>query len=136
MTQLNDEVPELSYIDEDTSQLSVESDSYPVTFPAVLIGLEQADWTNTKQFCQRGRVNIRVTLCVDCYDDTHYGQSQQDRISERLALWSKVDTALHGFCVCGSPLIRTQTQTATTESGIKMYSSVYVLSVEDDLEQR
>lgn len=135
MAQLNDEVPELSYIDEDTSQLTMDADHYPVTFPAVLIGLELTDWTSTKQFAQRGKASVRVTLCIDCYDDTHYGQTQQEKITERMALWSKVDTALHGFCVCGSPMFRTQTQTATTETGIKMYSSVYSLSVEENLEQ-
>lgn len=135
MDELARQIPELRYIDEDTSQLTMDADRYPVTFPTVLIGLEQTDWTSTKQFAQRGKVSVRVTLCIDCYDDTHYGQTQQEKITERLALWSKVDTALHGFSVCGSPMFRTQTQTATTESGIKMYSSVYSLSVEEDLEE-
>lgn len=134
MDELARQVPELRYIDEDTSQLTIESDNYPLAFPAVLIGLEQTDWTNTKQFSQRGRANIRVTLCVDCYDDTHYGQSQQDRISDRLSLWKKVDEVLHCMVNGGSPMMRTQTQTATTDSGIKMYSSVYSLSLEENLE--
>lgn len=134
MDELARQIPELRYIDEDTSQLTMDADRYPVTFPAVLIGLEQTDWTSTKQFAQRGKVSVRVTLCIDCYDDTHYGQTQQEKTSERLELWKKVDDVLHCMVNGGSPMMRTQTQTATTDSGIKMYSSVYSLSVEENLE--
>lgn len=47
----------ISLVDEDCGQLEagIEEDAYPVTFPCVLIGNLEADWTNVGMGARRGR---------------------------------------------------------------------------------
>lgn len=40
------QMPELSLVDEDYGQLVTEEDTYPVTFPCVLISTIDTDWTD------------------------------------------------------------------------------------------
>lgn len=48
MEHIAETMPELSYIDEDYGQLepTEDQDSYPVTFPCVLIGNTESDWND------------------------------------------------------------------------------------------
>ena len=48
LKRIENEMPEIAYIDEDYGQLegmnSENEDFYPVTFPCVLVGNTEADW--------------------------------------------------------------------------------------------
>ena len=95
------EMPELSTIDEDYGQLEMinqeNRDTYPLTFPAVLIDASDVSWSNIAGLSQKGEATVRVRLIIDCYDDTHYGSTTTDRIAQRAAMRAKVHKLLQGY---------------------------------------
>ena len=74
----------LSTIDEDYGQLQTDEDTYPVTFPCVLINAEQTDWESLSGGVQRGKCTVVITLGIDCYDDTRYGSGTDCYIAKGL----------------------------------------------------
>ena len=54
-------MPVLSTIDEDYGQLQTDEDTYPVTFPCVLINAEQTDWESLSGGVQRGKCTVVIT---------------------------------------------------------------------------
>ena len=79
----------IALIDEDCGQLEALAngeDQYPVTFPCVLIGIPQTVWENVKNGLQHGKTTLTVRLAFDCYDDTHYGSTQERHAAGRLTL--------------------------------------------------
>ena len=97
--RISEWMPELTLVDEDYGQLEagLEEETYPVTFPCVLIGNLEADWENLTGGGQRGTVFFSVRLAVDCYDDTHYGSGTESKVAERLLMANRVYAALQGF---------------------------------------
>ena len=71
-TAVADGMLELTLVDEDYGQLQTDEDTYPVTFPCVLISVDKVDWETVTDDYQRGTAQITVKLCIDCFDDTHY----------------------------------------------------------------
>lgn len=124
------EMPELSTIDEDYGQLEMinqeNRDTYPLTFPALLIDAADVSWSNIAGLSQKGEATVRARLIIDCYDDTHYGSTTTDRISERAALRAKVHKLLQGYRIEGvTQLIRTNSRFYTWDHGIKVYEQTY-----------
>lgn len=128
------EMPELSTINEDYGQLEMIDqegrDTYPLTYPAVLIDAPDTQWSNIAGLSQKGDATIRARLIIDCYDDTHYGSTTTDRIEERAALRRKVHKLLQGYRVDEeSTLIRTSSRFYTWNHGIKVYEQTYTCVV-------
>ena len=128
------QMPELSTIDEDYGQLEMIDqegrDTYPLTYPAVLIDAPDTQWSNIAGLSQKGDATIRARLILDCYDDTHYGSTTTDRIAERAALRRKVHKLLQGYRVDEeSTLIRTSSRFYTWNHGIKVYEQTYTCVV-------
>ena len=77
-------MPNLSLVDENYGQLEnidqENTDMYPITFPAVLIDLQEASWSNIEGKSQKGIIKVNVQLLIDCYDDTHYGSGTMEAI--------------------------------------------------------
>ena len=124
------EMPELCTVDEDYGQLEMlnqeNRDTYPLTFPAVLIDAPDVMWSNIAGLSQKGTATIRVKLIIDCYDDTHYGSTTTSRIAERSAMRAKVHKLLQGYRVDGlTELIRTNSRFYTWDHGIKVYEQTY-----------
>ena len=124
------EMPELCMVDEDYGQLEMlnqeNRDTYPLTFPAVLIDAPDVMWSNIAGLSQKGTATIRVKLIIDCYDDTHYGSTTTDKIAERAAMRFKVHTLLQGYRVDDTTeLIRTNSRFYTWDHGIKVYEQTY-----------
>lgn len=124
------QMPELSTIDEDYGQLEMinqeNRDTYPLTYPAVLIDASDVTWSNIAGLSQKGIATVRVKLIIDCYDDTHYGSTTTERISERSALRAKVHKLLQGYRVDDvTELIRTNSRFYTWDHGIKVYEQTY-----------
>lgn len=124
------EMPELSTIDEDYGQLEMinqeNRDTYPLTYPAVLIDAPDVMWSNIGGLSQKGDATIRVKLIIDCYDDTHHGSGTTDLIAERAALRAKVHKLLQGYRIEGvTQLIRTNSRFYTWDHGIKVYEQTY-----------
>ena len=112
----------------------MEEDSYPVTFPCVLIGNLEADWSNVGMGVQKGQVSFSVRLAVDCYDDTHYGSGTESKVAERLQMANSLYTALQCFRPFGymSPMIRTKSRFYAVSGGIKVYEYIFSFTVHDE----
>ena len=136
---LGHQMPELTTVDEDYGQLEMlnqeNRDTYPLTFPAVLIDAPDVMWSNIAGLSQKGNATIRVKLIIDCYDDTHYGSTTTDRIAERSAMRSKVHKLVQGYRVDEeTELIRTNSRFYTWDHGIKVYEQTYTGTVTELIE--
>lgn len=133
---ITDKMPGLSLVDEDCGQLEaiMEDDSYPVTFPCVLIGNLEADWSNVGIGVQKGQVSFSVRLAVDCYDDTHYGSGTEDKVAERLQMANSLYTALQCFRPFGymSPMVRAKSRFYAVSGGIKVYEYIFSFTIHDE----
>ena len=132
-------MPELSTIDEDYGQLEMidqqDRDTYPLTYPALLIDAPDAQWSNIAGLSQKGLATIRARLILDCYDDTHHGSGTTDRIAERAEMCKKVHKFLQGYMVDEkSTLIRTTSRFFTWNHGIKVYEQTYTCVVTEMIE--
>ena len=126
----------ISLIDEDYGQLEAlqsGEDQYPVTFPCILIGMPQVDWRNLKPDLQQGTLSLTVRLAFDCYDDTHYGSTQEHQAIQRMAMAKELNSCIHGWTFegCRAVMARTTTAQATYPGGIKVYSHTYTTKVEE-----
>lgn len=129
-----DEMPELKVIDEDFGQLEMidddTRDTYPLTFPALLIEAPQTEWSNVLGLHQKGLATIRARLIIDCYDDTHARSETVEKIREREAMRKKVHELLQGHRIgTDSSLIRTGSRFFTWNHGIKVYEQTYTIEV-------
>lgn len=127
---------EVSLIDEDYGQLEAlmnGEDQYPVTFPCVLIGAPQIEWRTLKQDTQLGACTLTLRLAFDCYDDTHYGSSQEHAATDRMALSRRLNACIHGwkFDGCARVMIRRTSRQFSLPGGIKVYEHTYDTDVED-----
>ena len=134
------QMPELSTVDEDYGQLEMlnqeNRDTYPLTFPAVLIDAPDVNWSNIANLSQKGEATIHVKLIIDCYDDTHYGSTTTSRIAGRAEMRHKVHKLLQGYRVNGeTELIRTNSRFYTWDHGIKVYEQTYTGTVTEIIEK-
>lgn len=132
-------MPELSTIDEDYGQLEMinqeNRNTYPLTYPAMLIDAPDVQWSNIAGLSQKGLATIRARLIIDCYDDTHHGSGTTDLIADRAALRAKVHRLLQGYRVDEkSTLIRTGSRFYTWDHGIKVYEQTYTCIVTEEIQ--
>lgn len=135
------EMPELATVDEDYGQLEMinqeNRDTYPLTFPAVLIDAPDVMWSNIAGLSQKGDATIRVKLIIDCYDDTHYGSTTTDMIEGRAEMRRDVHKLVQGYRIDGTTqLIRTSSRFYTWDHGIKVYEQTYTGVVTELLEPK
>lgn len=129
----------VSLIDEDCGQLEAlqnGEDQYTVTFPCVLIGIPETLWDTLKGNLQHGKTTVTVRLAFDCYDDTHYGSTQEQHAAERMALAQRLNSALHGwrFDGCTTVLMRHASRQFSLPGGIKVYEVEYTTTVADEIQ--
>ena len=129
VAHINEQMPELSMVDEDYGQLeNLEDDNrdmYPITFPAVLVENTETEWSNLAGRSQKGDAMFRVRLIIDCYDDTHAECGTQYAVEEREDMRSRLHTILQGFRpVDDGVLIRKRSKFFTWYHGIKVYETV------------
>lgn len=132
-TAIAEGMPDLTLVDEDYGQLQTNEDTYPVTFPCVLIGIEGIRWESMCDDYQRGTVSISVKLCVDCYDDTHYASGTADLCAERISRFKR----LHDIVRRITPYHATSPERDTSRwyslpGAIKVYESTYECVVDED----
>ena len=136
MQRISERMPQLSLVDEDYGQLEagLQEETYPVTFPCVLIGNLEADWENLAGGAQRGTVFFSVRLAVDCYDDAQYGSGTESKVAERLQMANQVYAALQGFRPDGTmtALTRTKSRFCSLPAGIKVYEYTFSFRIHDD----
>lgn len=137
LRHIKEEIPELSYVDEDTGQLETNEDTYPVTFPCVLVGNAEIDWKDLGYSgAQKGDGSVVVRLAIDCYDDTHIGSTQEDSIIERQQFAKRIFRALQceELCKGVSPLSRTKSRDYTLPGNIKVYEQMYQFDIHEDID--
>lgn len=138
---ISNNMPQLLTVDEDYGQLEFidedDRDTYPLTFPAVLIDAPSTEWSDVSDLAQQGTCQLRVRLIIDCYDDTHAGSHTTDRISQRNEMRLQLHQLLQGFRPEGQKaLIRTQSKFFTFNHGIKVYESIYTCAVTESVMER
>ena len=129
--------PQLSLVAEDCGQLETQEDNYPVTFPCVLVGNTDIDWSDLDEqgSSQRGTASITVRLAFDCYDDVHIGSTQEASIAERYRLATELHNSLQGLEFDDLPdiypLSRKRSRDYTLPGNIKIYESLYTFLISD-----
>jgi hypothetical protein len=134
MQKIAERMPGLSLIDEDYGQLDTEEDTYPVTFPCVLIGQINTDWKELGPAVQQGTATCTVKLAIDCYHDTHLKSGTESRIAERLAMANKLYRALQGerFIPEMSPVSRIKSVDYSLPHAIKVYEITFTFKTHDN----
>ena len=128
LKRIENEMPEIAYIDEDYGQLegmdSENEDFYPVTFPCVLVGNTEADWKDIGMGTQAGEITLTVRLGIDCYHD----------IMESRELVGKLYRILQIFRFCRNmdELVRVKSRDYTLPGNIKVYEFVFSFSYRDE----
>ena len=127
---------DLQVIDEDYGQLEMldqeNQDTYPLTFPAVLIDASSVEWSNVGQLNQKGTATVRVRLVLDCYDDTHAGSGTTELIKRRMKKVHQLHKLLQGYQVeDNSKLVRLTSRYYTANHGIKVYELTYNCTVSE-----
>ena len=120
-------IPSLSLVDEDCGQLESGEDTYPVTFPCVLINIQQIRWKTFATGIQQGSVDAVIRLCIDCYHDTHYGSGTEERLRERIAMYKQLHEIVSGIIPGENeePWERTVTRCYNLQGGLKVYETTY-----------
>lgn len=142
MAYLQDHAEDLgiSSIDEDWGQLEAllnGEDTYPVTFPCLLISFGETQWSDLQSAAarQRGEMRITTRLAFDCWDDTHAGSEQQCYGAVRHHVAGELHNLLQGKrpeSVNGaSALSRAASRTISLPHGIKVYETDYRLRLSD-----
>lgn len=134
LNRISENVAGLSLVDEDTGQLETDADTYPVTFPCVLVGNTEIQWSNVGLGVQEGEAHITVRLAIDCYDDTHIGSETTGKIRERQLLSTEVYRALQCFRMGRnfSPMMRIKSRDYTLPGCIKVYEKVFKFNCFDE----
>lgn len=135
------ELPELQMVDEDYGQLEAlkaqDIDTYPLTFPAVLIDAPDVQWNNISEGSQKGICRFRVRLVVDCYDDTHAGSGTTYKVQERAEMKHRLHRVLCQFRPdADGGLTRESSRDYTWGYGIKVYETTYSCVVTDTIPER
>lgn len=138
LQHIANQFPNLSLVAEDCGQLETQEDTYPVTFPCVLIGNTDTEWEDLEDssHAQRGNATITVRLAMDCYDDVHIGSTQEYSIYERLQLARDIQASLQAIEFTETPdvlpLSRVRTRDYTLPGNIKVYEALFRFTVYED----
>lgn len=136
MERIAEMMPELSYIDEDYGQLELteDQDSYPVTFPCVLIGNTESDWNDIGYGVQKSTSFVTVRLGIDCYDDTHYTSGTYEKVRERHLKAKELYKALQEFQCTeeATPLVRVKSRDYSLPGNIKVYETMFSFTLHDE----
>lgn len=140
ITHIADAMPDISLVDEDYGQLEMldqqDRDTYPLTYPAVLIDAPEASWTNDTGNNQRGTATIRARLIIDCYDDTHAGSGSTGKIAGREEMRQRLHSLLQGHRIQDDQALnRTASRFYTWNHGIKVYEQTYTVMITERLEE-
>lgn len=127
-------------IDEDYGQLDAlinGEDVYPVTFPCVLIGTPKVKWKTLRTNLQQGELTLSVRLVFDCYDDTHYGSTQEEKAIDRMQMAARLNSYIHGWKLQDrtQSLFRSESSEYALPGGIKVYEQTYTTIVMEEVKQ-
>jgi len=121
------ELTDIALVDEDYGQLETDDDTYPLSYPALLIGELQAEWRNKGMAGMTADISFITRLAIDCYDDTHRGSTTEELIAERQQMAQQVADKLQGLRISDDigRLTRIRSRHYTLRSGIKIYEDMW-----------
>lgn len=126
-------MPCLTLVDEDYGQLQTEEDTYPVTFPCVLINMEDIKWQTLAEDYQRGTASVVVRLCIDCYDDTHYTSGTAGKVADRIRMFKQLHDIIRKLEPKNAlPLERQSSRWFSLPGAIKVYESTYETEMDEE----
>ncbi|MBQ4503909.1 MAG: hypothetical protein II986_09600 [Alistipes sp.] len=130
MERIKEKMPQLRYIDEDYGQLDFRDDQYPVIAPAVLINIDETDWTTesaVRPTIQSGSTQLTLKLVLECYDDTHIDSTTEHKIEERAEQARQLFRAVQGFKLNSkmSPMTRIKSRDYAVGGNLKVYETVF-----------
>lgn len=146
LRRLEAEVSELKWIDEESGQLELPEESYPVQFPCILIDIQNIKWETQGKRQQYGDCLLRFRIAFDIYEDTHKNAPDLQTALNRLKLVNKIHTALEHFggFILADPdnvgqyfdkhfkrLVRVNTATEQRQDALKVYAMDYMTSIFD-----
>ena len=132
-TAVAEGMPFLTLVDEDYGQLQTDEDTYPVTFPCVLITMEDIKWETITEDYQRGTTQIVIRLCIDCYDDTHYTSGTADKVADRIRMFKELHEIVRKLEPMNAlPLERMSSRWFSLPGAIKVYESTYETIIEEE----
>lgn len=130
------QMPSLTLVDEDYGQMEYAGDSYPVTFPCVLIGIDGIKWDTITPDYQKGDGNITIKLCIDCYNDTHYSGETANKTIARFLMFKELHNIVRRIKISDDiTLDRISSRFPSYPGGIKVYQSTYRFDIDEDFEQ-
>jgi len=99
--RLADQVPELRWIDWEQGQLELPAENLPLQWPAVLVDIQDIQWSNVGNNMQTGDVQIQLRIIFDIFEDLYTVDGEpnptRDIACDRLKLVNNVYAALQGF---------------------------------------
>lgn len=132
-TTVAEGMPSLTLVDEDYGQLQTAEDTYPVTFPCVLINIEDIKWETITEDYQRGAASIVIRLCLDCYDDTHYTSGTAGKVADRIAMFKQLHEIVRRLEPENAiPLERQSSRWFSLPGAIKVYESTYETIIDEE----
>lgn len=126
--RLSSEVPELKYIAQDWGQLDLFGDFPPLKFPAALIDITNATFSNAGRGVQEAQVTISVTIAdLSNLISRNASQTMQDRAYRIFDIMKKVQKALHQWNGANdyAPLVREAMNRTVREDGARMRTLIY-----------
>ena len=127
LTKMGDAV---SLVDEDYGQLESGNNgetTYPVSFPCVLIGVPETEWSDLNAEVQQGKTTLTIRMAFDCNEDSHeQGEGALDAAG-RMRMAEQLHRCLHGwlFKECATTMLRRASRQFSIPGGIKVYETQY-----------
>lgn len=132
-TAIAEKMPFLTLVDEDYGQLQTNEDTYPVTFPCVLINMEDIRWETITEDYQRETASIVIRLCIDCYDDTHYTSGTAGKVADRITMFKQLHDIVRSLEPANAlPLERQSSRWFSLPGAIKVYESTYETIIDEE----
>lgn len=135
---LEQEVPDLRWIDEDEGQLNTQPGIRPaVDFPCCLIDIQYPsckDITETQQIVNAA-ITLKLAFTPSGETNNHAPEPIRSRALERFATVDKVQSCLQGWTAGEiiSPVSRRSARASTTSGVLKVYTIIYDTTFEEML---
>lgn len=126
---LENQVPELRWIDADEGQLNASNQRPPVAFPCVLIDMTYPQTEAMNATAEKIRVQFSLRIAFEGYGQTSSVAPEEvrERALERLDILEKIHRTLQWWSYERqiNPLRRQRVITERRQDGLKVYNMIY-----------
>lgn len=132
---LEEEVPQLKWIDADNGQLETYEERPPVAFPCALIDVQLPQCEDFSARYQQCTATIRVRLGFDTTGERTAAQTPlmaRERSLQKYALIDGVYRALQGYCTDSFTELSRQSMTPMMIGGYKVYEMTFETTFADE----